>query len=182
MLKKTAETILDEPIVLTVDIKPQSKFHSLLQRLRIKPKKINYSIHGTTLRNMLRISKLLIDINLKPIPDNGVTEWSYNILITESERMAEIIAIAIHNSRSERPRSLINLIMDNFTASELKGVTSLVLDRLNVADFINSIASVRTMNLLSQASPQGPEIIAEPEIFTQQSEELKNIFVGAQII
>ena len=179
--KKAADIILDEPIKVQFDILPQSKIHRIFQRIGIQPKSATYYVKGATLRNMLRISSILTDIEIKEVPEGDKIEWTYNIIKSETVRMAEIIAIAIHNRKSERPQSLVDLIMDNFTATELKGVSNIILDRLNVEDFIRSIASVRTMNILATASPKAkPEIIAEPIVTSgEQLEAFQSIFDGA---
>lgn len=181
MLQKTADTFLDEPIQIAIDIKAQGKWHSFLQRIRVKPKQAVYQVKGCTLRNMIRISRILLEVDFKPAPKDNTIEWGYGLVDSEGERMAEIIAIAIHNRKEARPEYLLDLILDNFSAGELRKVSGIILDRLNVSDFISSIASVRTMNLL--ASPQEPEIIAEQPIVTsgEQLEGLKNIFDTARL-
>lgn len=182
-LHKVADTILDKPITLTIDIKPQGQVHRIAQRLGISPKIETYNITGITLTNMIRVSDLLLDIDAAPISDNQALEWAYRAVSRETKRMAEIIAIAIHNKRTEPPEALSQMILNNFTAGELRAVTDIILDRLDMPSFINSIASVRTMNILEEASPQGPEIIAAPiAISGELSAELSNIFDTAKIM
>ena len=183
MLNKTADTILDEPIELGFDIKPDGKWDRFCQWIGVKPKYATFKVKGATLRNMIRISRLLLKVDLIQLPNESIIDWGYRIVLAEAERMADIIAIAIHNSKSDRPQYLVDLILDNFDSAELKAISNLIMDRLNVSDFIGSIASVRTINLLTEASPERPEIIAEPIVISgEQSEELKGIFDGAQII
>jgi len=157
--QKVAETILDEPVEITVNvgeqsIKPKGFFHKLLQRIGLKPKVIPgykrvFKIQGAKLSTMVRVSKLRLRVQQKPVPqDNSIIDYAYERVIEEARLHAEIIAAAIHNHSSEVPSDLIDFIYDNFEAQDLKDASDVVTEQLNLVDFLNTTTSIRTMNVL----------------------------------
>ena len=178
ILHKVADTILDNPITLTVDIKPQGKIHAWSQKIGLSRKVETFNVTGATLTNMIRIADILLDVDIKTINPGQALEWSYTLIKNEGRRMAEVIAIAIYNRVDNRPDSLVELILNNLTAPELKYAYSLVAERLNITDFIDTIGLAREMNLLAETSPTGPETIAAPITISGESAEALSSILG----
>jgi len=182
ILKKVADTLLDDAIEISLKIKPKNRFEQLMQKYGLMPTAKKYHTTGITLRNMIRISKVLLSVNLKPIPDHETLEWSYEVVQDQAFKMADVIAIAIHNKKSERPDCLVDTILDSMDSKALMRYSDLIRDQLNLSDFISSIASVRTMNILTEASPMRPEIIAEPIVVSGESAETSSSIFGTATI
>ncbi|GAB1464041.1 hypothetical protein [Pedobacter sp.] len=148
----------------------------------ILPKTEILKIRPATLRTMVRISKLLVGMEVGTTPESSADYigWALGTVCDNGEVQAKIIATAIHNQKSEVPDTLIELILDNFTAEDLWNVMQIVLDKLNIIPFMNTITSVKSVQVLKteKVSPtETEEIIASGE----QSEVLQSILGSASI-
>lgn len=178
VLSKAADTLLDEPKDLSYDIKPKSRIHAILQQWGWMPKKRTVQITGSTLGTMIRLSKLLLSIDITPMPQDRLLDWSYEQIESGAPVLARVIAAAIHNKKSQVPESLVNEIMDNFTAQELLATSQIIIGQIDIMAFLTTIRSVRSASLLQQPelSLEKPEeIIASGE----QSIQASNIFASA---
>ena len=156
-LERAADTILEEPVKLEVDNNPQNKAEELLQKWGILPKKKTFYIKNITLRNLIRVSKLLLSIEPGTFDRENILDSNYKAMGKHSETVAKIVAIALHNKRSEPSSRLVSFIMDQFTAKELEGVLGIVIKQMSVTDFMKSIISVRGLNLLEKPQSVGEE-------------------------
>lgn len=164
-LKQVADATIQQPITLDVDIKPRSRVHAFLQERGILPKKRALVITPIVLGNLMRISKILIDIDMTIYDVSNLLESNYQAIHRYGESMARIIAIAVHNKESEPPASLVGFILNNFTASELLGVVNVVGKQMELSNFMSSIISMKGFSVLqsgagSEVSPidQGSQI------------------------
>lgn len=157
---KEADTLLNEPVIITVDLKPASRIGKFLQWIRARPDKRVFELRDATLRTMIRCSKLLLDVSDGEIDGNAkFLETAYQAVVDDGERMAQILATGLHNQSSPVPESLVDFVLDNFSSTELKSVFTLVVDKLNLLDFISTIALGRNLDIM--ASPEEKkEIIA----------------------
>jgi hypothetical protein len=156
-LERAADTILEEPVKVEVDNNPQNKIEEILQKWGILPKKKTFYIQNITLRNLVRVSKLLLSIEPGTFDRENILDSNYKAMGKHSETVAKIVAIALHNKRSEPPQRLVSFIMDQFTAKELEGVLGIVIKQMSVTDFMKSIISVRGLNLLEKPQSEGEE-------------------------
>lgn len=170
--KKIADTLLDEPLVISIDvdsepIKPKNKLEKILQKIKLKrketkPRIVEFKLTSCKLRTMVRISRLFLNLDSSPMPDvKDVLEYAYKSIDTNAYLLAEILASAIHNRKDEVPQSLIDLLYDNIKPRELRYFMDVVVDKLNVSDFISSIALVRNLNVI-EASPEVMEELIAP--------------------
>lgn len=154
-LNKVPDAILQEPTIIEVDIKPCNWLHKLLQKLKILPKKRKYAIAPQCTGSLIKISKVLLSINFDAsVLKSGIGDYfqaGFKHMAEDGEKMARIIAYAIVNRKSDPPRKLIDLILDNFTSAELASTVSIVLAKMEVKSFMNSIILVRGMNLLKMS-------------------------------
>lgn len=158
-LHQVSETTLEQPDRIEVDINPTSRLHALLQKWGIAKKKRVFILKPIYLGSMIRISKLILTMDIT-IPKEGegrttrdVLEANYHSIIQHGETLAQIVALAIQNSKEEPKKELIEFIMRNFTSSELVNVLILVLKRMNLSNFMTSIISVRGLNVLGSQTP-----------------------------
>jgi hypothetical protein len=151
-LSKVADTVLSKPLTLEVDIIYHSKLKKKLQDWKVLPKKRVFEVHPITLGSLIRISKLLlsIEIKLEQLSKENWQETSYKAMRDHSKTIAEVVAVAITNNVQEPKKSLIDFILYNFTAKELMAVLSVVIGQMNITDFMSSIVSVRALNALEQ--------------------------------
>jgi hypothetical protein len=148
ILSHVSDVATQKAAELEVDILPTGKVHSLLQAWKVLPKKRLFTINPVTYGNLIRISKLLLSIDMSVFDMKNPLESNYHAIAGNAETIAKVVAIAIHNNRSEPPASLVQFILFNFTSNEMVGTLGIVLKQMNVAGFMTSIISVRGLNVL----------------------------------
>lgn len=157
-LARVAEATIDAPIELTVDIKPQNRFDAWLMRKKLLPTQKKIMLTGVTMGTLIRISRLLLDVDISFYLKENLTESNYLALSRYGETVARCVALCVHNKKSELPESLVVFITDNFTAKELLNVLTMVIKQMDVQSFMTSIVSLRGLNILeNKKSEPSPE-------------------------
>lgn len=166
ILKQTAAALLDEPMKITITIQAKTPKEKVLQFLRITPKQKIYMVKGATLRTMLKVSKLLLDVdyNEQPQAGEGKLPWAYKVVTDNMDIAVRVIAIAIHNHNSETPQYLIDLLYDNSESIDYQKIALSIIRRLDIFTFTDTITSLRKISILRAESPKSPEEIIAPEI------------------
>lgn len=164
MNKKTAETLtqvadttLEKPFTVTVDLIHGGFVERFLQKWGIRPKKRVFELKPITLGNLIRISKLLLQIDEDILNTKKLLNSIYRSLDEHGDVIAEVVATALINTKVGPSKKDINLVRDEFTPLELKGVLSLVISRMNVSDFMHSIISIRGLNVLESEQKNEPK-------------------------
>jgi hypothetical protein len=147
-LEQVADATIQQPITLEVDIKPNSRVHRFLQDRGILPKKRALVLHPIVLGNLMRISKILVSIDMTIFDMQNLLESNYQAIMQHGEGMAKIVAIAVHNQKTEPPKSLEKFILYNFTAHEMLGVCGIVGKQMDISNFMSSIISMKGFNVL----------------------------------
>jgi hypothetical protein len=182
VLYKGADTHIDEPITIAIDIEPTKWYHPALMAINAIPKQQVFKVKGATMRTMLKISKLLLKLNYTPMPEpgNGLLDWAYQGVVDNLELSVKIIAAAIHNKNSEHPQSLEDLLFDNMDAKEHRKIAFNIINKLDVLTFMSTITSIRTINILKKVSLEPEELIAPENTITgEELETLSNILASA---
>lgn len=148
ILGKSADTVVDKKTTITIDITPSNKLHKFLQQKGWLPKQKTFEISGTKMGTLIRISKLLLAIDLSEFDSNNVLESNYKAIEKHGRTLAECIALCIHNQKSEVPNSLIELLLNNLSTAELHGILGIILSKMDLKNFMSSIISIKGMNIL----------------------------------
>lgn len=152
-LQKVSDTTTDKPVTIEVDIYPQTRVQAFLQRWGVLPKKRVFLLKPIFLGTMLRISKLLLTLDMK-LPEKDGTpgfnhlEANYEAISQHAGTMAKIVALAIQNTEKEPDGKLERFVMNNFTSKEMMSVLIAVLNQMDLKNFMISIISVRGLNVL----------------------------------
>ncbi len=154
ILNKVGDAALQKPVELEVDIISPGRFQRILQHLGLMAKKRKLVLHPITLGNLIRISQQMLAIDINLFRQENLLESNYKAIQLHGNTIARIIAIAVNNSKSDPPASLVRFIVNNFTAKELLQTLGIVLRQMNITDFMTSIISVRGLNVL-EASNNG---------------------------
>ncbi|SEV88933.1 hypothetical protein SAMN05428988_0159 [Chitinophaga sp. YR573] len=150
VLFDTADTILDKAIRIDVDVLNPRWWERLGIKLRWLPAKRTFHIKPATLGNMIRISRLLLDIDVMPYKGDLTTlDANYQVLNKHGDALAEVIATAIVNTKSGPTKSMISFIKENLTSSELMDIAMVIVKQLNVVPFMTTIISIRGVSLLN---------------------------------
>jgi hypothetical protein len=146
-LSQVADTLTEEPIELTVDVPSKKWWQRLLVRVGLRARKRVFQLRPLNIGNLARISKLLLAINLKSDTPDLQTRI-YHAMNDHSEHIEEIIAIALKNGTERPTEKEIKFVRDNFSARETRYTFGLVLQQMNVQDFMLTIVSLRGANIL----------------------------------
>lgn len=161
-LKLVADTTLEKPFELTININHGGFIERLLQKWGIRPKKRVFNLRPITLGNLIRISKLLLEIDENLLNTPKIQQALYVALEKHGDLIAEVIAIALVNSKAGPSSTEIALIRNELSAVELKTVLSVVLNRMNVESFFHSIISIRGLNVLESEPRKEPKKKVSP--------------------
>lgn len=154
VLSEAADSLLDKPIKLTVDIRPSGKIHAQLISWKICPAKKEFLIQPICLGSLIRISKLILSIDTKQIDFDNMLDSNYRFAASYAGIAAEVVAIAITGGRDEPPRRLVEFILTHFTPRELLATIAVILQQMGVQNFMHSIISLRGLSVLENARQQ----------------------------
>lgn len=150
VLGQVADVVTNEPITLSVDILPKNRAHAYLQRRGWLPTKKVFTLKGATLGTMVKISKLLLDVDISHFKTELLLDSNYRSISTDGPKMALAIAHCIHNRPGQPAKSLVDFILYNFTAQELYRTLTLVLKQMDVSSFMTSIIYIKGVNILDK--------------------------------
>lgn len=151
ILNKAADTLLEKPIEIVLNVNNQGIFH----KMHILPKSRKFHIKPITLGNLVRISQSLLEVEFNTQAEDIWTE-SLKAVQQHAKKMVMVTAYAIHGKRSEPPTRLISFLEDNLNARELNQVLMVVISQMNITDFMTSIISIKGMSLLKKGSMIAP--------------------------
>lgn len=148
ILQKVADTVTNEPVVVTVDIKPQGWWDRFKFKWKLSSPVKTFSIHQITLGNLIRISKLLTAIDSKIYDPKQLLESNYQAMEKYGNSLAVVVAIALHNKKEMPGKSQIEFVETNFTAIEILSVLTVVIKQMDIKSFMTTIISVKGINIL----------------------------------
>lgn len=146
-LQQTAEVLTDKPVTIEIDVPAKSRWHKLLQRWKLKPAKKVYELKPLRLGPIIRISEILNEMQIESVNENNVIEKTYQMAAEHGEKLMDCIAIALHNSESEPPAQIKQLLR-SCTAKEIAAMCNYTVAKVDVANFIKSIALIKGVNVL----------------------------------
>lgn len=141
--KKIAETIFQKPTLITVPvIKPTlfEKLHGIKER--------KFEIAPAPLATMIKISNILLNVTVDKDFNVDIMNSGLKIVSANGEDMARIIALAVTSSRIEPPASLVRFFVNNLTSKKLNELLAIVVEKLDLVNFIISIISIKKASLL----------------------------------
>lgn len=149
-LKKVVDAAVQEPIGFRIHIKPKNKFHRWLQSKGIVPATKHFEISPLSLGTCMRISKILVDVQMM---NRGTMDEIIASFQNNSERLAEIVAIAVVNSKTLPSQKLVHFFLYKLSPDELKSLVEIVIDQMKLEAFMITIVSVKGLNVLQTTSP-----------------------------
>jgi len=155
--KKVADAMLEESFDFEVTVNAPGFLH----KLGLLPKSRVFSIKPLCLGSLVRISKILMDIEKFDLT-RPLMEIAPEQIVKHAKSLAEIIAIAVTNSPAPPSYGLVCFLYDNLTAAELFEVIERVKKQMDVADFLASIVSAKGMNVFQAATEATPETSGAP--------------------
>lgn len=156
ILKNVADASTDKPVIITVDIFPQNRLHRFLLENKLIKNKRTFELRCVKMGTLIKISRLLLTIDITFFNKEKLLESNFIAADKYAETLAECVALAIHNRKSEVPRSLVSFILTNFSTAELCHVLMLVIKQMDVSNFMTSIISIRGVNILANPTASVP--------------------------
>ena len=121
---------------------PTSRWDRLLQRLHIQPAKyLDISLKASSLRTVQRIAAIRMSMV-------NSEDQSWEMIFQNTEIMAQIVALAIHNKPTPVPEDLVATIMDHISNEELKVIMFEVYRRLDISSFFVSMGYLADVMML----------------------------------
>jgi hypothetical protein len=163
-LSKVSNAITEEPVKIEVEVEPQNWLHAWLQKGKWSgkffPKTKVLFMHPIRMGSLIRISRLVLTIDksvlnqLKGLKNNFEnTAFSHEIITNHGETLIQVVAMAIHNRKSDPPKWLVEMIRNQFAPKALLEVLMAVLRMMDTQNFTLSIISIRGLNIL-EMNPQ----------------------------
>ncbi|OLY92509.1 hypothetical protein SAMN05444008_102371 [Cnuella takakiae] len=162
------QVLAQEPIEITFEVAPRTRFQKLLSRYLPKhfKKTRTYTIPSTTLGNLVRISEILLSIKKKE--DSGEPlEITHQVVQEHAFDFCRIVAIAITNTKAGPKRSLAETIHWSLDTNELLAVVMMVMKQMNVQAFLHTIVLMRGANVLdsgTQKSESPAPAMTSPQV------------------
>ena len=148
--KETIDTIFEEGTEFYITIDNPN----ILHKLHLLPKKRKFVIYPMKLGSLLKISKELIDINaeeLENIKEDDTTDLfdiGLKNIIENKNKMVKIVSYGIINKNREPPKRLLKFLDNNLSAKELLRIIILIVQKMDVSDFLACIVSMKRISLL----------------------------------
>lgn len=152
ILQQVSDATLQSPVTITVDIHPANRLHAFMQKRGMLPKTKAFEIKPAFLGTLIRISAILVSIEfVVPKGENehsNLLKANYDTILNHGKAMAEVIALAIRNCDKEPDKLLVKFILRNFNTQEMFTVLSLVVNKMDLKNFMTSIISIKGLNVL----------------------------------
>lgn len=155
--KKEASALLEEGIKLKITGIQRCRW-MFWKTVRVTR---DFEIRPLTLGSLIRISKIILDIDPDILKQDSVLQAVYKIADQHARQLARVVAIAFTNTKAEPPESLVDFIEDNISVKQLREVIQVIIIKMDVTSFISSIVSIRGINLLTMKTnpaDQGSQI------------------------
>lgn len=149
-LKQVADATLQEPVQFEVDVYPQNNYQKLLQKWGRLPEKRVFVIRPIVYGNMIRISRLFLEIDMEVLDEKNLLEGNYRLMDQYGEKLAEVIAVAVQNTKAKPSRALTNFFVEQCSSWELYRICLIVRKMMGVQNFMNTIISMRGLTVLEK--------------------------------
>lgn len=145
LLSAVADTVIEKATRVEVEIYNPRWWEKMAIRLRLMKSKRIFYIKPATLGTMIRVSQLLLNVDLSHYQSGSDTVLSatYKVLEKHGDVISEAFAVAVANSKAGPSSRLIAFMKHNLTAKDLAVVSNVILSHLNIVPFMNTIISMR---------------------------------------
>lgn len=158
ILQQAAKAITQDAFTFEVDVPAKNRAHGWLQKVGLRPKKRVFAIRPLTLGTCVRISRILLRVDLKSISQESSLYGAHEVISKSGKRVSQIIALAITNTKELPAKELISFLHYHLTPSERMKLLSVVMEKMDVQNFIFSIVVLRGLNVLEKnTSPAEPQ-------------------------
>lgn len=131
------------PILRFIYLKvfPIFKFYPLQKTIKAR---------GLKMGTIYLVSSILQKIKIQKLGKNNELDWMWELIYNNSLYCAEIVATFIRNDGKKPKQKEIDLVLNSIQYAKLEEITRLYTDSIDVSSFINSITSMKSLDLMSQ--------------------------------
>lgn len=159
--KKALEAILEEGVDFRVTVNDPGWLHcmGILPRARV------FTIRPLKLGTLLRISKCIaeMDDDQKGEREGTMLGFTLESAVSHTESLVAIIALAVTNSESRPSVRLERFLRENLTPKEALKILGVVLQQMEVRDFLGCMASVSALRMTGAPRPVDSTLGRSPE-------------------
>lgn len=141
---------LEDADKISIDILPRSNFHRWLQQIRILPRQKHFIIPPLPIGRVSKISTIMLEIKL---PVSGIDISTFDMVLEtvrkHSEKIAEIIAIAVTMSTNQKPKRTIKFISTNCKPEEMISLLALVMKHMGLPEFMACMQMIKGLDILN---------------------------------
>lgn len=147
VLNEVADTILEKPVRVTVQILHPRWWERIWMKFGWLTAERSFDIKPATLGNLIRISELMLSVD-GVSGNESALDMVYQLYRDGGDKVAQVVAIGISNSKHDPPEKLIRFVKENFTAEDLTNVAMVIIRQMDVSNFIRTITLARGVSLL----------------------------------
>ena len=145
--KDVANAILQEGVDFHIDYNNPN----ILRRKGLLPKSKKYVLKPLVMGTLIRISEIMVDMEFtEKVTNEKFTEQGIQMMAEHTEKLIEIIALAIKNTEDKPSWQLKRLIRKNATVTDLLSLITVVVSQMDVGNFMKSIISIKGVSLLEK--------------------------------
>lgn len=150
ILSASADTLLDNSVRVEIEVLNPRWWERKAMKFGWLPSKRSFLIKPATLGTMIRISHALLAIEIDSLKSNkSALDANYQVFENHGNVLAEVVAMAIRNTKEKPDKRLVHFLQENLNGKELFSITQIVIKQLDVLSFMSTIISIRGMSLLS---------------------------------
>lgn len=149
LIQRTAlDAILNEGVDFTIKVANPS----LLHKLNLRPLERQFILKPLVVGSVIRITKVMLDMEFpeEKVSAEDFVKQSISLMNTNVPKFVEIIAYAITNQETNPSVSLLKFLKDNLTQQEIMSLLSIIVEQLNIKDFMSSIISLKGVSLIKK--------------------------------
>ncbi|WP_114752291.1 hypothetical protein [Pleomorphovibrio marinus] len=148
-IKKVADTVNEKAIEVVISREVTGWFERLLLRMGVISDRKTFFIKPPSLRLAYKVTGLFMEVD-QPENQEDLNDMVNLFILANTDKMAEIIATYLHGKpKEETPYELVDYILENMTYEEMEYITSIIKDQIDIRPFMNSIAMIRSLDLIS---------------------------------
>lgn len=156
--QNVTDTVLQQPVDITIKVNKQN----LLHKLKILPKSKTFKVSPILMGTLLRISKIVDTIDsIDPNSQKQLFHLSLDLIATNTDKLIEVLALAITNTKAIPKSSLKDFLFWNLTADEMYNLLQIILGKMDVMPFTNSIILIRGVSLTNPSPTEAQEARGE---------------------
>lgn len=160
-----ASALTDEARTFRVIVLHPTRWQKVLYKLKISRRYKEFKMKPLVLGKMVDISRLMIEIDTSGFTKNNIYEKASRLVISTSAIFAEIVAIAVCESRKPS-KSDIKFLYDNLSVKQIAAAAGAVMQQNDLTSFLSGIASIKGVNILEA----NPEVVEESLASTESLE------------